>query len=404
MPSKTRSYPAIVLFVLGLIQAIWPLTMDLYLPALPLIGRDLASSSNIVQLTLTGAFMGMAIGQLLAGPVSDRIGRVKPLVIVLVIYTLATVACSLAPSIETLIAARFIQGFGASASSVIVSAMVRDMSSGALMVRLIARLQLVNGVFVVASPAIGAQLLAFLDWRGLFWILVVYGSLLLIATISVLVRFETNPPEKRALRDGAGLRDDYRVLLADKKYLAAVAVGGLLWAAMMSYMASSAFLFTELYGLDATAYAIIFGAHGALMIAGAQLSARLVPRFGVERIMVLGLTGAAISAIALVVSVTVAPDAGLLPFVVPLFFFTTSFGFVSPSIQSAALENHATRAGTASSLLGATSMVLGSLAVPFVGAFGTETPAPVTIAMLACAAAALTVANVAFRKRRGVYP
>ena len=149
--------------------------MDLYLPAFPAIQQELRTTPQFVSLTLTGAFVGMAVGQLTAGPLSDRVGRMRPLVAVLAVYVVATAGCALAPSVDILIACRVVQGVGSAASSVIVLAIVRDCAAGPRMVLLLARLQLVNGTFVVTAPALGAMLLQVMSWRGLFWILVAFG-------------------------------------------------------------------------------------------------------------------------------------------------------------------------------------------------------------------------------------
>ena len=380
-----------MLVALGAIQATWPLTMDLYLPAFPDIRRELATTEGFVQLTLTGAFLGMAVGQLAAGPLSDRIGRMRPLVAVLAIYAVATVACAVAPSIEALIAARVVQGAGAAASSVIVLAIVRDAASGSAMVRLLARLQLVNGFFVVTSPALGALLLGVVDWRGIFVVLVVYALVLLIAAVGVLARRETHPPERRALRAGTRLVDDYRMLVHDRVFVAVVLAGGLQWAAMMAYMASSAFLFQEVYGITPVGYAILFGGHGLLMIVGAQLSARWSPRRGMRRVLRAGSIVLAVTAASIVGIAIVAPDAGLVGFVLPLFVFTTAFGVVSPTIQSTALEAHGLRAGTAGSLLGAANMVFGALSAPLVALIGPAGAVSIGAVMAGCAAVGAAV-------------
>lgn len=390
MPGS-RHLSLAALVALGAIQAIWPLTMDLYLPAFPDIRSELATTPGFVQLTLTGAFLGMAVGQLAAGPLSDRIGRMRPLVVVLALYAVATVACALAPNIEALIGARVVQGAGAAASSVIVLAIVRDAASGSAMVRLLARLQLVNGFFVVTSPALGALLLGVVDWRGIFVVLVAYAVLLLIAALAVLVRHETHPPERRALRAGARLIDDYRVLARDRVFVAVVLAGGLQWAAMMAYMASSAFLFQEVYGITPVGYAILFGGHGLLMIIGAQLSARWSPRRGMRRVLRAGSAVLALTGVAIVVIALAAPDAGIVGFVLPLFVFTTAFGVVSPTIQSTALESHGLRAGTAGSLLGATNMVFGAVSAPLVTLIGPAGAVSIGVVMAGCAALAAVV-------------
>ncbi|MCS5734656.1 multidrug effflux MFS transporter [Herbiconiux daphne] len=396
--------PAAFFVTLGFIQAIWPLTMDLYLPSFPQIEREFATSPSFVQFTLTGAFIGMACGQVIAGPLSDRVGRIRPLLVALVLYAAASTGCAVAPSIEVLVGLRLVQGIGAAATAVIILAIVRDRAEGAVMVKLLARLQLVNGVFVVASPALGAQLLRLTDWRGLFWLLVAYGCALLIAALLVLARHETNPPARRALREKARLRDDYRALAGDRLYRSAIGAGALQWAAMMSYMASSAFLFQGVFGLDPTQYAIVFGGHGALMIAGAQISARLAGRIDVTALARGGTLVLFGTAGVLLIGLIAAPGLGLLGFLIPLFAFTTTFGVISPTLQSTALRHHGVRAGAAASLIGATNMVAGALAAPLVGVFGVTSPVPAAAVMTVCAGLSAVVLLIGFRRPRAIEP
>ena len=400
--SGARRPPAVFFVVLGFIQAIWPLTMDLYLPAFPQIERDLATVPSLVQATLTGAFLGMAVGQLVAGPMSDRVGRMRPLVGALVLYSAATVGCALAPTIELLIGLRAVQGVGAAASSVIILAIVRDSREGSAMVTLLARLQIVNGVFVVTAPALGAQLLGLVDWRGLMWLLVGFGAVLLVCTLAVLARHETNPPERRAARarERGHAAADYVALLRDRLYVSVVAAGALQWAAMMGYMASSAFLFQGVYGLSATQYAIVFGGHGALMIVGAQVSARLSRGRDIPRLARFGALLLASSAVLLLASVTLAPGLGLVGLLVPLFLFTTSFGVVSPALQTSGLGRHGERAGTAASLIGASNMIAGAVGAPLVGLLGTSTAIPAAAVMTVCTAASAAVLWLGTRPRR----
>jgi DHA1 family bicyclomycin/chloramphenicol resistance-like MFS transporter len=396
-PSRNRRLAFIV--ALGMLQAIWPLTMDLYLPSFPQLQAELATSPALVQFTLTGAFIGMALGQLFAGPLSDAVGRSRPLAVALVVYTLASVGCALAPSIEWLIAGRFLQGLGAAGCAVIGLALVRDTVSGPAMLRFIANLSVISGFFVVLSPAIGAQLLAVIDWRGLFWVLVGYGVVLVLVAGVILLRSETNPPERRALRGTATVRDDYRSLFGSPQFRWIVVGGGLMFAGMMTYMASSAFLFQDVFGLTPTQYAIAFGGHGALMIVGAQVSARLSRRFSPRRIVVIGMSALLAAVMALLVSVVLVPGAGFVGFIVPLLFFTTSFGLVGPAMQATALEPHALRAGTAASLLGASNMVFAAIASPIAGFFSVGTPVATVVVMVVLEAAALAAFLQAFRRR-----
>lgn len=386
MPGSNRvSAPsALFLIVLGFVQALWPLTMDLYLPAFPDIAAGLDAAPGLVSFTLTGAFLGMAAGQLTAGPISDRIGRMRPLVAVLGLYVVATVVCATAPSIEVLIAARVVQGIGASAGAVITLAIVRDCASGPRMVRLLARLQLINGTFVVVSPALGAVLLEVTDWRGLFWILVAFGAALAASVVAAVAPHETHGPQSRSAGSLRALGSDYRAMFADAAYRFPLAANTLLWAGMMGYMASSSFLFQDVYGLDPTEYAVVFGGHGAVMIIGAQISARLSGRWGVSKVIGVGAVGAAGSVVALLIAVITAPLDSLGAFIGPLFCFTASFGVLSPCLQAAALQNHGARAGTAASVLGAATMIAGALAAPFVASFGVSTAHPTAWFLAAC--------------------
>ena len=296
-------------------------------------------------------------------------------------------------SIEILVVCRVLQGVGSAASSVIVLAIVRDCAAGPRMVLLLARLQLVNGAFVVTAPALGAILLQVMSWRGLFWMLVAFGAVLLVIVAATVARRETLPRERRrppALQDLIG---DYRALVGDREYLIPLAANTLLWAGMMGYMASSSFLFQEVFGLEEGMYAVVFGGHGAVMILAAQLSARLTNRYGLRPVVAFGACGAGISALALIVSVVVAPDA-LGAFLVPLFGFTASFGVLSPCLQAGALQHHGERAGTAASLLGAATMIAGAVAAPIVAAFGVESVRPAAFFLAACALAAVAVVVV----------
>jgi DHA1 family bicyclomycin/chloramphenicol resistance-like MFS transporter len=372
-----------VLITLGLVGALWPLTMDLYLPAFPRIASEFGAGPGPVQLTLTSAFIGMAIGQLVAGPVSDAIGRRVPLVTALVVYAAATAACCLAPTIGALIAARLVQGAGAAAGSVIALACVRDVSSGAGMVRLTARLQLVNGFFVVASPALGAVLLAVTDWRGLFAGLIVVGAVLAAVCAVVLRGRDTTPPPGRS---PARLGRNVRALASDRRFLALLAAGALVWGAMMSYMSASSFLFQEDYGLSPAMYAVVFGGHGALMIVAAQGGARMSQR-GLERLLRRGGVALASVGCVLVLSLLAAPRLGLAGFVVPLLCFVAAFGAIQPVIQAAALRDHPERAATAASWLGSVNMVVGAVVSPLVGLIGLSTALPAAVFMFGLSAA-----------------
>lgn len=398
-PTGSRSRLLLLVAALAMLQVIWPLTMDLYLPAFPAIRREFGSPESAVQLTLTAAFIGMGIGQLTSGPVSDAVGRARPLAVMIVVYCLATMSCALAPSMEWLIASRAFQGMGSAACAVITLAIVRDLYSGKKLLIMLARLAIASGVFVVASPALGAQLLAVVGWRGLFWVLLGYGVVLLCVAGSILLRNETNPLERRLQRKGVRLRDDYRSLAADGRFRSVALAGGLLFSAMMSFMAGSAFLIQEVYGLSPTGYALLFGAQGALMVIGAQVGGFLARRTSPALVVRIGAVALVLAAIVLLLSLTLAPDAGVWGLMAPIMGFTTSFGLINPALQATALEHHGLRAGTAASILGASNMAGAAIIAPVTGAFGLSSPVPTAVVMLACTTGAAVLLLTGVRNR-----
>ncbi|GAB3547383.1 multidrug effflux MFS transporter [Arthrobacter tumbae] len=398
-PPQARPRVLILVAALAMLQVIWPLTMDLYLPAFPAIRREFGVPESAVQLTLTAAFIGMGIGQLTSGPVSDAVGRARPLAVMIVVYCLATVSCALAPSMEWLIASRAFQGMGSAACAVIALAIVRDLYTGKQLMIILARLAIVSGVFVVASPALGAQLMQVVGWRGLFWILLAYGLVLLCVAGAILLRNETNPLERRLQRKGVRLTDDYRSLIADGRFRSVALAGGLLFSAMMSFMAGSAFLIQEVYGLSPTGYALLFGAQGALMVIGAQIGGFIARRTSPVLVVRIGAVALVVAASVLLLSVSLAPQLGVWGLMAPIMGFTTAFGLATPALQATALEHHGLRAGTAASLLGASNMTGAAIIAPVTGAFGLSSPVPTAVVMLCCAAGAAVLLLPGVRER-----
>ncbi|MHA7189483.1 multidrug effflux MFS transporter [Arthrobacter sp. MDT2-16] len=403
---QTGPRQRVVLLVLALVmlQVIWPLTMDLYLPSLPTIRRDFGSPESGVQLTLTAAFIGMGIGQLASGPVSDAVGRARPLSVMIVVYCLATASCALAPDLGWLIVSRAFQGVGSAACAVIALAIVRDLYAGKQLLVFLARLAIASGVFVVISPALGAQLLQVVGWRGLFWILLLYGLVLLCIAGVILLRNETHTADRRLLRKGVRVRDDYRSLLGDRQFRDLALAGGFLFAAMMSYMAGSAFLLQEVFGLTPTGYALLFGAQGALMVLGAQVGGFIARRSSSVLVIRIGAVALVAAMVILLLSVGVAPEFGLWGLTAPIMAFTTAFGLVSPALQATALEHHGLRAGTAASLLGASNMAGSAVIAPVSGMFGLSSPVPTAVVMLCCASIGglLLISGVRRSGRKGL--
>ncbi len=373
-----------LVLILGALTAFGPVSMDTYLPGLPELGRDLGASASQAQLTLTACLIGLATGQLLAGPVSDARGRRLPLLVGLTLFVAASVACAAAPDIWTLTAARLVQGIAGAAGIVISRAVVRDLYAGVEMARFFAVLMLVNGLGPILAPIAGAQLLAVTSWRGIFLVLAAFGLVLLVLVAAGLR--ETLPPERR--RSG-GLVATWRVfrgLAADRDFAGYVLACGFAMAAMFAYIAGSPFVLQEIHGVSPTGFSVAFATNAAGIMAMGALSSRLVTRVGPARLLKAGLAVQMVGAAALLASVLA--GAGLAAVLVSLFAVVSSIGLVLPNATALALADHPHTAGSASGLLGLAQFLFGALAAPLVGIGGTGTAVPMAVVIAVAAAAA----------------
>ncbi|MFJ8582212.1 multidrug effflux MFS transporter [Micromonospora sp. NPDC093277] len=364
---STRQRLRLVL-VLGSLIAIGPLTIDMYLPALPAITTDLHTTSASVQLTLTGTLAGLAIGQLLIGPLSDAVGRRKPLLAGIGLHIVASVLCALAPNIGAVGALRVLQGLGVAATSVVATAVVRDLFSGSAFAKLFSRLMLVMGVAPILAPTLGSGLLRWSDWRGVFVALAVFGVLLaVVATVGLP---ETLPPQQRRRGGVAATGRDYATLLRDRTFVGLVLVTGLAMAALFAYVAGSSFVFQQQYGLDEQQFGIAFGAGAVGLITATQLNVRLLRRYTPQRILVAALAMGTAAGLVLVV-VAATGFGGLPAILAPLWVVLAAAGLAMPNAPALALSRHGEAAGTAAALLGAVQFGIGALSAPLVGALGT---------------------------------
>lgn len=366
--------------VLGSLTALPPLTIDLYLPAFPAIADDLAAAESAVQLTLTGTLLGIALGQLIIGPLSDVLGRRRPLIAAVVVHVLASLLCAVAPTIQILGAARVLQGIAASAGAVVSMAVVRDLFTGLPAVRLLSQLMLVTGVAPVLAPSLGSWILSFTDWRGVFWVLAAIGAALVVV-VTVGLR-ETLPPERR--RD-AGVGPTVRAygsLVTNRRFVGLLLTGALMMGALFSYIAASSFVFQGVYGLSTQQYGVMFGLNSIGLFAGVQVNARVVRRIRPTAVLA-GATGTAVVASGSMVVAAATGVGGFVGVGVPLFVMLSCVGFTLPNIPVLALADHGDRAGTAAALLGASNFVFGAAVAPVVGAFGTSSAVPMAAVMLA---------------------
>ncbi|TMU97429.1 multidrug effflux MFS transporter [Streptomyces sp. DASNCL29] len=384
-----RRTSLLVTFVLGGLTALPALSMDMYLPALPEVTDALHSSAATAQLTLTACLMGMALGQLVVGPMSDKWGRRRPLLIGMVIYVIATAICAFAPTAGLLIGFRLLQGLAGSAGIVIARAVVRDLYDGVAMARFFSTLMLISGVAPIAAPVIGGQILRFTDWRGVFVVLTVIGALLTL----VVWRFlgETLPAERR--QDG-GLGQTLRTmrgLLADRVFAGYMLAGSFAFAALFAYVSGSSFVVQEIYGASPQTFSLLFGLNSIGLIGMGQINGRvLVGRVDMDKVLAVALTLIALAATALLaLSAGVFGKVGLGPVAACLFVLMSSMGLAMPNTNASALMRTPHAAGSASALLGTSTFLLGAVASPLVGIAGETTAVPMAVVQLVCALAAM---------------
>src|SRR4051794_4147210 len=367
--------------------AIGPLSIDMYLPGLPEITRSLHASAASVQLTLTAVVVGLALGQLVAGPLSDRIGRRRPLVIGLLAYSGVSLLCALAPSVPALTGLRFLQGLAGGAGMVIGRAVVRDLYSGVAAARLFSSLMLVTGLAPILAPVIGAQVLKVTDWEGIFVVLA--GLSLAIVTLAAVALPETLPP---ARRDRGGLAPTPAAPpgpLTPRTFIGYALTAALAFGALFAYISGSSFVLQEIYGLSPQAFSLAFGANGLGLVAGSQINARLVGTYGPALLLRRALLVIVSAAAALVV--VVSAGLGVWPVMIATFVVMSSLSFVMPNSTALALADQAKVAGTASALLGVVQFLVGGLAAPLVGLGGTGSALPMAVVMLSLATSAVAV-------------
>ncbi|RAR85628.1 DHA1 family bicyclomycin/chloramphenicol resistance-like MFS transporter [Paracidovorax anthurii] len=366
--------------VLGLLSAIGPFAIDMYLPALPEIGRGLGAQVGAVQWSLTVFFVSLGAGQLLYGPVSDRVGRKPPLFFGLGLFTLASVGCALATNIETLLALRFLQGLGAAAGMVVPRAVVRDLHTGHEAARLMSLLMLVFSVSPLLAPLAGSGVIALAGWRGVFW--VVAGAALagLVLVRSALP--ETLPPSDRARGHLADVLRAYAQLLRDGHYLGLVFIGGCAMSGFFVYLAGSPFVLINHYGFTPTQYSLAFSFNAAAFFAMAQFNGVLSKRFGLAPIVKVAATASGLVMAVLLAYYLAGGDR--LAVLIGLYFMASALmGLVIPTTSVLALEEHGAIAGTASALMGTLQMLAGAVAMGLVGLFADGRPLPMVVGMAA---------------------
>jgi DHA1 family bicyclomycin/chloramphenicol resistance-like MFS transporter len=361
--------------ILGALSAFAPLSIDMYLPALPAMARDLHTSAAAAQLSLTACLIGLAAGQLLAGPLSDARGRRGPLLAGVAAYMVASALCIVAPGIWVLLVLRLIQGLAGAAGIAIARAVVRDLYDGPEMARFYALLLIVSSAAPIIAPLLGAQLLHITNWRGVFAVLALAGAALLAAVAAGLP--ETLPPDRRRAGGARAALRTGRHLLADRQFGGYALASGLGIGAMFAYISGSPFVLQTKFGVSPQLFSLIFAVNGLGIIAAGQVSRQLAGRVTLRALLAAGLTGSAGGGAALLAGAA----AGFgLPLVLPaLFVMVSSVGLIQPSATALALEGHAQDAGSASGMLGLAQYAIGAVTAPLVGVAGPHTDLPMAI-------------------------
>ncbi|MDH6433816.1 DHA1 family bicyclomycin/chloramphenicol resistance-like MFS transporter [Streptomyces sp. SAI-144] len=379
-----------VTLLLGGLTATPPLAMDMYLPSLPEVTDALHAPAATVQLTLTACLFGMALGQLVVGPMSDRWGRRRPLLTGLVVYVVATALCAVAPTVEFLVGFRLAQGLAGAAGIVIARAVVRDLYDGVAMARFFSTLMLIGGVAPIVAPLIGGQILRVTDWRGVFVVLTVIGALLAALVWARLP--ETLPAAERHTGGVGEALHSMRRLLADLPFTGYLLTGGFAFAALFAYISASPFVIQEIYGASPQTFSLLFGVNSVGLVIVGQINGKvLVGRVSLDRVLGVGLLIVTAAATALLLMATgTFGEVGLAPVAAALFVLMSAMGVTLPNAQSLALLRTKHSAGSASALLGTSSFLIGAIASPLVGMAGEDTAVPMAVVQLAAALVALT--------------
>lgn len=385
--AASRILPTLLL----LLTVFGPISMDLYLPALPALAGDLATPTSVAQLTITACLIGLAAGQLIAGPLSDRFGRRRILLIGAVAYIVVSLFCAASPTVDALIVSRFVQGLAGGAGIVIAQAAGRDVYSGSALIRFYGRLTVVGGFAAIVGPLIGGMLNTLVDWRGLFVFLAVIGAGIL--AITVFAFDETLPVSQRTAGGFGQTLRDFRMLLRDRSFVGTVLGQGFLYAALFAYLAGATFVLQDIYGLSPQQYALAFGANSAGFMIFGYFAGRMAERWSLRGTLAVGILVAAFGASGLLVSgIARMPLAVVLA---SLFLLSVGVAISSPPATTLALVGYPQIAGTASSLLGMVRYGFGGIAAPLVGVAGALSILPLGIvtvssALLAGAAFLLT--------------
>lgn len=376
-----------MVIILGLLTAFGPLSMDMYLPSLPTVADDFGSTASLAQLSITSCLIGLALGQLVFGPLSDIVGRKKPLIITVTIYTIVSLLCYFSPSIWLFIILRFIQGTAAASGIVIARAASRDMYSGKELTKFMALLALVNGAAPILAPLFGGVILNWFTWRTIFVFLAMIGLVMLISVSFTLP--ETLPHEHRKQGDLIETLKTFGLLLKDKVFMGIALSQAFVVMSMFAYIAGSPFVLQNIYGVSPQQFSVIFAVNGLGIIIAAQLTGKLSSTIEEIDLLKAGVIMSFIGSLLLIVVVMFSlPIWAILP---ALFLVVSSAGVVNTTSFSLGMQRQGEVAGSASAFLGILPFGGGALVSPFVGIMGESTMIPLGIVILICSTMALII-------------
>ncbi|MBN9597259.1 MAG: multidrug effflux MFS transporter [Afipia sp.] len=393
-PGSTSSSFVKNAIVLGLLSAIGPFAIDMYLPALPAIASDLQASTAATQMTLMAFFVAFGVCQIVYGPVSDMVGRKPPLYFGIVLFAFGSIGCGLAPSISWLIFFRFVQGLGAAAVMVIPRAVIRDLHTGADATRLMSLVMLVFSVSPILAPLVGSGLIVPFGWRAVF-VAVTLASVLSFLLVAFVLP-ETRPPEERVEVSVRSVLNGFGELFRDWRFLGLTFIGGFGMASFFAFLASSSFIYIGHFGLTPTQYGLTFSVNAISFIGASQFSGYLAERFGIARVISVAVSCFTVATLALF-AMTAAGVDNLAVLVVMLFIANAWLGLVIPSTMVLSLEDHGPIAGMASALGGTLQMITGAVMIVVASVFFNGTALPMVATIAVCAVAAFILTRLTLR-------
>jgi DHA1 family bicyclomycin/chloramphenicol resistance-like MFS transporter len=381
-----------LLVLLGALTALGPFSLDMYLPAFPEMASGYDVPESAIQLSLASCLIGLAAGQLVAGPISDHWGRRRPVLVGAIGYTAVSLLCVFAPSAGTLTALRLVQGLASGVGIVLSRAIVRDLYAGRAAAKAFSRLQLVFGLAPIAAPGIGSLVLAVTSWRGVFVVLTLIGAVLLVAVALLLP--ETLAEDQRATGGFTDARQSITTLLRDRVFVGYALAQGLAYAGMFAYISGSSFVLQDGFDVSGHVYSLLFGLNALGIVLLSQASARLLTRFAPRPLLIAALLAGLAASVGLLVSAVLGTLPGL---IAALFAFVATIGMVMPNGTALALDRNPRRAGSAAAVVGAGQLGLGAVAAPLVGLGSTGSATPMAVVIVGCAV--LAVASVALVAR-----